>query len=457
MLSIGIDIGTSGIRAVIVDKNHCLLSDAKCNLPQSQPYYSKPLSSSSLEGRQIIGYSQDPYDWWKTFEQVISKLSSNLKLNHNLNFENITHLAFDGTSGTVLLCDALGKPTSEALMYNDQRSVNQASLIKQFAPIDTAAIGTTSGLAKLLWLYTHQNQHEKDNTHYALNQSDWLSGHLMGKYGISDYNNALKMGYDAQSHCWPDWLLQLFNESKIPSSILPQVFSPGQVIGNISSQMAKHFGFREDLKICAGTTDSTAAIIASGAKNIGDAVTSLGSSLVMKVISDHSIFDYDAGVYSQPYGKLWLVGGSSNSGGEVLKLFFSSDELSQHTNTLIDNIQSNKFSMLDLNYYPLSSPGERFPIQKSHFLPQLSPRPKNDYDFFQAILEGMSDIETMAYKKLVDLGAPYPKLVNSIGGGALNSGWRHIREHKLGVPVKMAEQQQAAAGAALLAQTTWHA
>lgn len=111
--------------------------------------------------------------------------------------------------------------------------------------------------------------------------------------------------------------------------------------------------------------------------------------------------------------------------------------------------------MLDLNYYPLSTSGERFPIQDPYLNPQLSPRPENNCDFFQALLEGMADIETLAYHKLVDLGAPYPKLVKSIGGGASNKAWRYIREQKLDTPVKISDQEQAAAGSALLAQTTW--
>ena len=111
--------------------------------------------------------------------------------------------------------------------------------------------------------------------------------------------------------------------------------------------------------------------------------------------------------------------------------------------------------MLNLNYYPLSAPGERFPVQDPNYEARLLPRPEKDIDFFQALLEGMADIETIAYKKLVDLGAPYPKLVKSMGGGALNSSWCYIREQKLGVPVKSADLDQAAAGTALLAQATW--
>ena len=443
MYSLGIDVGTSGIRAVIMDKQHNICAQAQNALPPGQKFY-------SAQG-QVIGFYQNPFDWWKTLEAVIFLLAKEFQQAKTLQLDAVTHLAIDGTSGTVLLADKTGNPCSDALMYNDQRAIQQSDIIKACAPDNTAAIGTTSGLAKLLWLFKHSNC--RDAIKFSLNQSDWLSGKLMGTYGQSDHNNALKMGYDPQLQCWPDWLTALLETQGFPVSSLPEVNSPGRIIGTIASDMANQFGFNLQLHICAGTTDSTAAIIASGAKQSGEAVTSLGSSLVMKVISQQPIFDQQSGVYSQPYGNLWLTGGSSNSGGEVLRHYISADHLPQLTDRLNRKMSQGQFSMLDLNYYPLICPGERFPIQNPDYQPRLSPKPEQEIDFFQALLEGMADIETMAYQRLLELGAPYPKLVKSIGGGAYNKAWRDIREQKLGVPVRLADQEQAAAGSAILAQT----
>jgi len=450
VLSLGIDVGTSGIRAVVMNKNHDILAEAQMPLPPSTPYHSSQSPSEQPPSLQkSIGYFQTPSDWWSVLQAVIKQLSEQLFTHHSLSLKDISHLAIDGTSGTVLLCDKQGTPISDALMYNDQRATEQAKLIKSYAPDETGAIGATSGLAKILWLY---RKHNNNQIHYALNQSDWLTGLLTGVHGKSDSNNVIKMGYDAQNNCWPDWLLQLLEDSEIPNSVLPQVYTPGHIIDTIALPVAEQLGFSPDLKICAGTTDSTAAIMASGAKKVGDAVTSLGSTLVMKVVSEKPIYDINAGVYSQPFGKLWLVGGSSNSGGEVLKQFFKPTEISILTEKLDQQVKQNQFSMLNLNYYPLSSAGERFPIQDPYLEPRISPRPAEDIQFFQALLEGMADIESLAYRHLVDLGTPYPKHVKSIGGGALNQTWQAIREEKLGVPVKLADMEQAAAGTALLAQ-----
>lgn len=444
MYSLGIDIGTSGIRAVVMDEQHDLIAQAQKALPQSQPYCSM--------ADQVVGYSQNPMDWWQIFETVIFQLSQTLK-SKQLDLTCISHLAIDGTSGTVLFTDASGTPCSEALMYNDQRATKQAREIAEFAPVNTAAIGSTSSLAKLLWL--NDNSERSNLFCHAVNQSDWLSGQLMAEYRFSDHNNALKMGYDPLNRCWPQWLIEFLESHQFPVSSLPRVFVPGQIMASIAPEMQQHFGFHPELKICAGTTDSTAAIIATGAKNEGEAITSLGSSLVMKVISKQPIFDPQSGVYSQPYGDLWLVGGSSNSGGAVLKSFFCPTELSDYTDALNKKIHQGQLQMLNLDYYPLLTAGERFPIHDPALEPKLSPRPEQQIDFFQALLEGMANIETMAYQRLLELGAPYPKRVISVGGGAFSKAWRYIREQKMEVPVLLAEQQQAASGTALLAQSTW--
>jgi sugar (pentulose or hexulose) kinase len=118
-------------------------------------------------------------------------------------------------------------------------------------------------------------------------------------------------------------------------------------------------------------------------------------------------------------------------------------------------IREKKFKYLDLNYYPLVSPGERFPLLDPHLPPRLEPRPADHKLFFQALLEGMADIEALSYQRLLELGAPYPKFISSIGGGAKNPVWSMIREHKTGVAVKLATYEQAAAGTAILAQTEW--
>lgn len=414
---LGIDFGTSGCRAVLIDADRQILAEQALPLPVSE--------------RDGVRAEQNPQAWWDALQILIPALLQTTP-NHRLQA-----IALDGTSGTVLLADHEGRPLSPALMYDDRRATAQAETIARVAPAESAAHGAGSGLAKLLWLQEHQAPTRPWRVH---TQADWLSGMLGAGFGLCDSNNALKLGHDPMQQRWPSWLHGL-----LPADILPQVVEPGTPIGRLHSELAERWGLSQPVSLIAGTTDSTAAVIASGAEQTAEAITSLGSTLVMKVISEIPIFAPQYGVYSQPYRGRWLVGGGSNSGGAVLRHYFSDSQLAELTPRLHPETPSG------LNYMPLLRPGERFPINDPNLAPRLTPRPKDDALFLQGILEAMARIEAEAYRRLADLGAPWPSSVISIGGGAKNPAWRRMREQILGLEVGMARRQQAAYGTALLA------
>ncbi len=418
-LAIGIDFGTSGCRAVAITPDGKVIGESMLALPAPQ--------------RNGSGVQQVPALWSQALEQLLDAL-----------FERISGtavgaMAIDGTSGTVLLADEHGAPLTTALMYNDNRAIDEASQIASLAPRHSGAHGTGSGLAKLLWLLHH---HEIAAGSCVHSQADWLSGRLCGRFDVSDANNMLKLGYDPISNHWPEWMEEL----ELPPGLLPQVCKPGAPLGPVRPDLASRWGLSHDTLICAGTTDSTAAFIASGASQPGEAVTSLGSTLVLKVISDKPIFAPEYGVYSQPLGEYWLVGGGSNSGGAVLRHFFSDERMVE----LSRQLQPGNPTGLD--YYPLLAPGERFPRNDPALAPRLSPRPADDVRFFQGLLEGVARIEKEGYERLAELGAPYPVSVRSNGGGAGNRAWTQLRGALLGVPMLTARDEQACYGSALLAQ-----
>ena len=228
--------------------------------------------------------------------------------------------------------------------------------------------------------------------------------------------------------------------------LFPDVRPPGTNTGNVLPDVAQQLGLPEHCQIIAGTTDSIAAFIATGANKIGDAVTSLGSTLVLKIISDKPIFAPEFGIYSHRLGQQWLAGGASNSGGCVLKQHFNQQQLDAMTPQLQPEEKTG------LNYYPLPSTGERFPRNDDSLQPQLEPRLDDDLTFFQAILEGIANIEAEGYQQLTRLGAPTPQRVFTAGGGSDNPAWREIRECSLNIPVIIANQTEASYGSALLAR-----
>src|SRR5690606_27082611 len=103
-------------------------------------------------------------------------------------------------------------------------------LIARLAPDESAALGATSGLAKMLVL---QNA---PNAAFLLHQADWVAGRFTGEFGCSDQNNALKSGYDPIAGSWPDWL----SGTGIKAALLPNVSVPGDVTGRISAAIAAY-------------------------------------------------------------------------------------------------------------------------------------------------------------------------------------------------------------------------
>ena len=417
-LSVGIDLGTSACRVAVINNQGKLLSLSRVSLPEPEtngPYC-----------------EQNPDDWWQACQQALNKAL--VKVSR----AEISRIAVDGTSSTLLLCEANGLPQGLALMYRDQRAQQQAQRLAKLAPATAAVHSPSSSLAKLLWL-NDQGQLKKGLK--ALHQTDWITGKLTGCYNSSDENNALKLGYDPASQSWPNWLANC----GLPDDCLPTVLPAGQLLGPIAPAIAAQFGLSTDCQVVAGTTDSTASFIASGALATGDAVTVLGSTLVIKILGDKPIYAPELGVYSHRLGNKWIIGGASNTGGAVLEQFFNSQQLEQLSKQIDPNQPS------ELNYMPLPGIGERFPVNDPAKQPVLTPRPASDVDFLHGLLEAMSKIEQQGYATLVSLGAPAPSSIRTCGGGAINPTWQAIRSRLLKVPMLAAHNNEAAFGTALLA------
>ncbi|GIL57680.1 hypothetical protein Vafri_12808 [Volvox africanus] len=416
-----------------------------------------------------MGYGDNAAaDWAGAWKRVLFELIGSLDQSVR---SSITSVAFDGTSATALLIDPRdGAPLAPPKLYNEAQAKDIVAAAKAIAPPAHTATAATSTLCKLLtWWYGtgdggnwRQVASERglalpspgsgvyDSGVTALppplllHQADWLAALLHGVYdsGVTDWNNALKLGYDPELESYPSWLMEQPFAPLLPA----RVVAPGAPVATLERRVAGETGLPLDCLVCGGTTDSIAAFVAAGVTEAGQAVTSLGSTLAVKLLSTTRVDDAAYGVYSHRLGDVWLVGGASNSGGAVLRRFFTDQQLQELTPRLDPDRPTG------LNYYPLPSPGERFPVADPDLQPRMVPRPDDDAVFLQGLLEGISQIEAAAYSRLAAMGASPLKEVVTAGGGAVNPKWTAIRQRLLGVPVRAAEQGEACYGAALLAR-----
>ena len=410
-LALGIDIGTTGVRASAIDVARVVVASAATRFVE---FCADPKS---------------PAAWRRALEAALTKLAAERRL------AEVGALAVDGTSGTMLAIDAAGEPVGPPLMYDEPCS--DAALIRRIvalAPAGSAALGATSALARAILLQA------RPGAARVAHQADWIAGLLSGRFDVSDENNALKTGYDPIARRWPEWI----GEAGVDVARLPCVLAPGAPFAETSA-FARRFGIPASARVCAGTTDGCASFLATGAEGIGEGVTALGSTLVVKMLTREPIDSPAYGVYSHRLGDLWLAGGASNTGGAVIAKLFAAEELEALTARVDPDHPTG------LDYYPLLRAGERFPINDPALPPRLQPVPEDRARFFQAVLEGVAEIEALGYRRLKELGAPELASVRAVGGGAGNAAWTRIRQRRISAPFLPAASQEASVGVARLA------
>lgn len=414
---IGIDVGTSGVRTIVMNKRCEILS-----------------GGSACLFADLGDDHRSPLLWWQGIEQALVKTLAQIPV------EQLVAICIDGTSGTVLPVDALGNCLAEPKMYND--AVEDGRILASIAslmPSSSAAGGATSGLAKALYFSALKPAH-------IIHQADWIVGKFTNDYTHTDANNALKSGYDPVTGCWPDWI----TETGFNTQLFPVVSIPGTPLATVSEKISRQFSISDKVQIIAGTTDGCASFLATGASDVGDAVTALGSTLTIKLLSDKPVFAPEYGVYSHRIGDKWLAGGASNSGGRALAQFFTTEALSSLSSVMDTSRPSG------LDYYPLPAQGERFPINDPQLQPRTEPRPDDDILFLQGLLEGISAIELLGYQRLMDNDAPQLRSICTVGGGSTNQSWTSIRQRMMvnrfeEVVFRRADSEEAAAGTARLA------
>ena len=395
LLVMGIDLGTSGVRIALINQKKELIHSA-------QLFYPKGLSTWQ--------------DWEECTKELIQGIPKPLR-------QNIIACAIDGTSGTLLACDAHGSPLGDALPYHLSCPEQKQTLAK-ILPNGEAASSIDSSLGRALRLRS------KYGPKILLrHQADWLTGWFMNNWTWGEEANNFRLGWDPQKKIWP----KIFETISLQSS-LPLIVESGTLLSKISREKANLLNLSDDLMIISGTTDSNAAVISADlAKN--DGLTVLGSTIVVKKFVTKPI--KGIGVTNHRIMNQWLCGGATNTGGAVLKKIFSDPilkQLSQQINPELDS---------GLRLRPMPFRGERFPINDPNLEPILQPRPISDSLYLHGILEGLARIESQCWQKLVDLGANPPKRIITIGGGARNPQWKRIRERITGYPIKTCQKPPA--------------
>ncbi len=389
---LGIDCATQSVRGALLDenkKNHLRISEDLAPVLRGD------------DGR----LTQDPHSWTSAVEKIIKESSTFASKVGG----SIAAITISATSGTFVITDLHGKPVAPAAMYNDGRAGNPLAR--------AAAIIKEVGQGSYLFAHT----------------PEFVIAHLSGKplqeVG-TDWSHALKTGVDLHSKSWSASAIATASELNVQ---LPVLVAPGTQLGRTT---------QGNIPIYAGMTDGCTAQISVGSSALGSAVTTLGTTMVIKIVSPKEV--NGPGFYSHllPQSR-WLTGGASNLGGISLKSF--AGDVADWDQKALHHGPSSTVS------YPLAGIGERFPIANKDLERRFTNRPIDDVDEYRAALEGIAFAEKLSYEILANAGAPLTNQLFTVGGGSRSNIWNSIRATVLNRTISIVKESGSDIGAAMIA------
>jgi sugar (pentulose or hexulose) kinase len=389
---LGIDCATQSSRSVLIDTDGAIYSRHSIDLA--------PVQRGS-DGR----LTQDPQSWLTAMDGHFAYARDEARKQHLI----ITGASISATSGTFVLTDRNGKPIADAAMYNDGRAANPLARAEKI--ISEVGAGN--------YLFAHT--------------PEYIVAHLTGQplsAVATDWSHAMKTGVDLHLRSWSAGTTDTAKRNSIS---LPSVVAPGSLLGRTTDG---------DIPLYAGMTDGCTAQISVGATSMGSAVSTLGTTLVLKVVGDREIAG--PGFYSHllPAGR-WLGGAASNLGGISFEKY-QSDVKSWDQRAAAHGPAS--FAI-----YPLVGTGERFPVANKDMKSIATGTAQNEIDEYRAILEGIAFAERYAFEILESAGAQITGAIYSAGGGSRSAIWSEIRATVLNRPIATVKDSGSDLGAAMIA------
>jgi sugar (pentulose or hexulose) kinase len=443
---IGVDLGTSGVRALAATSEGQVLARAATDYQVS----GRPGSTSSgaspaggLPGTPVV-HEQDADGWWRATAAALLQISGLLS-GLGVRPANLQALAIDGTSGTVVPLAADGSPIAPAIMYGDRRARDEAaelsSALRDHCQRHGYRFDASFGMPKMLWLARHEPGIFERTVQLA-HQADVIIGRLTGRFDVTDESTALKSGYDLFARRWPA------DFARWPGLVdrLPTVEEPGAPLGGLTAQAAAETGLPQGLTVVAGVTDGTAAALASGIHEPGEHNTTLGTTLVFKTLSARPATDSTGRLYSHRLpGDRWLPGAASNTGGAWIDAWFPGVDRQALDQDALSRLPG------AIAAYPLVGRGERFPFVKENAVGFFSSEPADETERYAACLAGVGLVERLAYDCLDRACGTTGGMVYATGGAIRSDAWMQVRADVTGRTYLRPEVGESAFGSAILA------
>ena len=403
---IGIDLGTSGVKVVVLNAAGEVIASQTEKLTVSRP---QPLWSE-----------QAPESWWQAADNALQAL----RQQHDL--IQVRAIGLTGQMHGATLLDAEYQPLRPAMLWNDGRSLAQCQQLEETLPQARRITGNLMmpgfTAPKLLWV----RQHEPDifaRIAKVLLPKDYLRWRLTGDFASDMSDAAGTLWLDVANRCWSDALLEACG---LTQAQMPTLYEGNQITGYLQPALAQRWGM-ESVPVVAGGGDNAAGAVGTGMINAGQGMLSLGTSGVYFVVSDGFLANPESAVHSFCHAlpnrwhlmSVMLSAAACLDWAAALTGCADVPELLAEAERARDDVPPLFFlPYLSGERTPHNNPqakGVFFGMTHQHGRPELALAVLEGVGY--ALAEGMDAVHACGIK---------PESVTLIGGGARSPFWRQL-------------------------------
>ena len=439
MYWLGLDVGTGGSRALLVD------ADGRVRFSFVAPH-------QDMRMERPLWAEQEPEDWWRASKAAISGV---LKTAH-VDGGAIRGVGLSGQMHGLVLLDESREVIRPALIWCDQRSQAQVDFINEKLGAQNVVRWTANPvltgftLPKLLWVRDNEPRSFQRIRHFLL-PKDFLRFQLTGELAtdVSDASGTSMLDVVKRA-----WSKEVMNGLGLDPAILPRVYESQEVTGHISNAAAEATGLKPGIPVIAGAGDQAASAIGNGIVQTGTVSCTIGTSGVVFAFLKEPAYDPKGRVHTFCHAipGAWHVMGVTQGAGLSLQWFRNQLASNAAYDDLTREAETSPRGADGLFWLPYLM-GERTPHLDANARAAwigLTAKHRRA-DLIRSVLEGVCFSQNDGLEIIRQLGAA-PAVVRLSGGGAKSAFWHQLFADVFNIPVAILESQEGSAyGAALLA------
>ncbi|RIK47563.1 MAG: carbohydrate kinase [Chloroflexi bacterium] len=428
---VGVDVGTTSVKAVLFDTQGTVLAEAGQEYPTTYP--------------QPNWAEQDPDDWWRATCATLQQIFANSRFDAR----RVAAVGVSCQAPSMVAVDAAGRPLAPAMIWMDRRSEPECAWLREH--VGQAAITRINGgridpyymAPKLLWFKAHRPELYRA-THQVLQANGYIVYRLCGVFSMDRSHGPITLAFDSRRGDWSGLLLDAMG---LERAKLPAIYPCSAVVGQVSRTAAAACGLAPGTPVVAGLTDGTAASLEAGLVCVGDAVEMTGQSTVLLICSDQPYLGDELIPLGHAIPGLHLVVGALVASGGALRWF--RDQLGDAERAAAAQQGLDPFDLLTASA-AASPPGANRLIFLPYLFGERSPIWDSDArgvflgltlatakpDLIRAILEGAAFGLRHNMEAAARAGFPLAALA-CVGGGARSALWNQIKADVLGRPIRL--------------------